>query len=100
MFTLEFQLASPEEQTEMTAMEMLADEVSRVPEWLREEPTCNDAGWYGGALVNTRMFKTWLVTNNWLWNNLFKTEQYDSLVEEMNNPILEPMNHKTLFRNC
>jgi len=46
------------------------------------------------------MFKTWLVTNNWLWNNLFKTEQYDSLVEEMNNPILEPMNHKTLFRNC
>ena len=84
----------------MTAMEMLADEVSRVDLESIEEPTCNDAGWFGDSLVDNGRFRSWLALNSRLWNHLYETEQYDALVEEMSNPILHSMNRRILFINC
>lgn len=100
MFTLQYQLASPEEQKVLLADQLQKEKEERGRMQPSFQPVCNDAGYLGGQVVNNRMFKTWQVLASKLWDYLLAIEDYDSLVEEMQSPILVTMNHRLVFRNC
>lgn len=100
VFSLEYQLASPKKQRAVRISQIRSiKEAQELSCELNDglPVACNDAGFCGDSLVDNRMHRAWQVLATKLWDHLFKTGQYDALVEEMGNPILSPMNHRILF---
>ncbi len=98
LFTLEYVLASPEEQKNMDAAHEAANETFN--RFFTFDPPVNDAGYSGQSLVDNKMFRNWEKQTSKFWDYLYENEKYDALVEEMQSPMLHVMNYRILFNNC
>ena len=98
LFTLEYVLASPEEQKIMDAADKAANEMFK--QFFTCDPPVNDAGYCGQTLVDKKRNRNWEKQTSRIWDAHYKNERFDALVEEMSNPILSTMDLRILFSTC